>query len=293
MINAFILSSQLFFPCHYSTIDSFDRTVISHDYYNDCIDWYSTITDVEFLDIVYTSDNLKIKGIIAKPKNIQDKLPVIVYCRGGSNDSGKITVCTLKEKFYQWVKNGYIVIASQYRGAENSQGFDELGGDDVNDVINSFAVAMTLSYADSSSIYMVGHSRGAMMALMALRKISPMIKAVAITSAVTDFFSLEQLRPDLIPLFNQMIPMLSTKKDEAYTKRSAVCWVDEIKVPILVMHSNSDNIIDVTQSRALVEVLEKHQKIYKSIFYDEGSHSLQEHQDQVHEEIVAWFRKYF
>lgn len=284
-----ILSQNTFVPHEYSTLDTYDQSIIPISYYNRCINWYNRIADTEFLEITYLSDDCTIKGIIVKPKIINTKLPLIIYNRGGSNDSGKITVCTLKQKIYFWTQQGYVVLASQYRGVDGNDGTDELGGNDVNDILNIINIAETLPYIDRDNIYMVGHSRGAMMSLMALRYDIP-IKALALTGAVTDLFALEQLRPDLIPLFHELIPGMPNNKQTEYIKRSALFWANEINIPTLIMHGDSDIIIDVSQSQSLAEIFKQYNKKYKLILYPKGSHSLIEHQNNVNNEIMTWFK---
>lgn len=287
-MNAILLATTLFIPHEYNALDPFNLSQLSAQEYAQCVDWYENVSDAEFLSITYKSDGLAVKGIIAKPKKIEGTLPVIIYHRGGSNDTGKMTVQTLKNKFYFWVKQGYIVIASQYRGVDGGQGKDELGGAECADARNLFNVIKELPYADSNDIYMLGHSRGSMMALMALRG-QPPVKAAVLIAPVTDYFSFEKQRPDLEALLNTIIPGMPGNKQEAYTHRSAVCWADEISVPLLIMHGDADTTCDLSQSVALVNALEKHGKQYKLIIYPGGDHHLIDYQDDINQQALEWF----
>ncbi|MBA3752445.1 hypothetical protein H0X06_06715 [Candidatus Dependentiae bacterium] len=49
------------------------------------------------------------------------------------------------------VVSGYVVIASPYRGNDRSEGTDEIGGADINDVIALLPVIKELSYVDSTT----------------------------------------------------------------------------------------------------------------------------------------------
>ena len=64
--------------------------------------------------------------------------------------------------FYEFLSNGFVVIASQYRGNDGGQGKEELGGADLNDVMSLFALAQSLGYIDMRNIFMYGVSRGGM-----------------------------------------------------------------------------------------------------------------------------------
>lgn len=289
MLSSILLSSLPFIPCLYSTLHPYDQQNISPIYYQECINWYNAVSDVDFLDITYKSDNLDVKGIIAQPKAIHTKLPVIIFCRGGSNDAGKVTVCTLKNKIYSWVKRGYIVMAPQYRGTETIEGADEFGGDDIHDVLNSIEIVKNLPYADANNIFMIGHSRGAMMTLMTIQH-TLSIKAIALIGALTDLFEYEKQWPELIIFFNKLIPGMPENKHDAYTKRSATYWADNINIPTLIMHGDTDPIVDVNQSHMLSNALKKHNKPHRIIIFPQGSHSLLEYQNQVDEEIMTWFQ---
>jgi dipeptidyl aminopeptidase/acylaminoacyl peptidase len=90
--------------------------------------------------IVYSSDNLKVKGYLASPKKIPPggKVPLLIWNRGGYGEDGAIDRFTARGMFGQIASWGYAVLASQYRGNNGSEGKDELGGADVNDIKTFF-----------------------------------------------------------------------------------------------------------------------------------------------------------
>ena len=60
----------------------------------------------------------------------------------------------------------------------------------------------------------------------------------------------------------------------AYEKRSAVLWADEIKCPILIIHSKLDQRSSFEQAEKMVEALEEAGKEYKFISYEDDVHGL-------------------
>ena len=97
--------------------------------------------DFESLRITYRSGGLRIVGFIYKPKHTTGrKLPAIVFNRGGTADFGAIEPEELVT-FYFWAKEGFVVLASNYRGGGGSEGVDEWGGRDVDDVMNLIPLA--------------------------------------------------------------------------------------------------------------------------------------------------------
>lgn len=289
-----LLARETFAPHSFETLDQGDQKIYGESYYNNLIAWYHNIADAAFEKIMYNSDGLKVVGILGLPTPLMTskKYPVIIYNRGGSGENGKITVKKIKDLLYPLVKCGYIVIGSQYRGNDGSQGKDELGGADVDDVINLFDVIKLLPNADLNNIFMLGFSRGAIDTYRALQMNKLPIKAAALISGVSDLFLFEKLRPDAIPLLQQFIPHYATNKIAEMTKRSAICWIQDINVPLLLMHGDADRIIDVSTTRALAEKLKKNHQTHKVIIYPGSNHFLDLHMKDAVHEICKWFDKY-
>ncbi len=291
--NGTIVNKEPFIP---EPFDSLNDAHISQDkrsFYETALTRYSQSTDVRCFKITYMSDGLKVTGFIVEPAQIPEhkQISAVIYCRGGSHNDGRITVMSIMNNMYFLATQGYIVLASQYRGNDGGQGKDELGGSDVHDVLNLMNVAQSIEYIDLENVFLFGISRGGMMACMALYQKIP-VRAAAVSGCVTDYFSLEQLRPDLIPLFESMMPNMPQDKDHQYKKRSAVCWADAINVPLLLMHGAKDAVIDVSQSQELARKLEKAHKTFKLIIFPEGDHSLFQYRDEVHQNVLSWFSRY-
>lgn len=117
--------------------------------------------DVACYKLRYLSDRLKVVGFLVKPRH-EGKYPAIIYNRGGNREYGKIDSSAL---FYLSClsSRGYVVVASQYRGNDGSEGREEFGGSDVNDVLNLIPMLESLPFVDSGGIVMLGYSRGGMM----------------------------------------------------------------------------------------------------------------------------------
>lgn len=288
-----ILSRQPFIPEAFKTLNDAHISQDKQELYDEALARYNQSKDVHCFKITYLSDGLHIAGFIIQPSHIpiHKKLPAVIYCRGGSNNDGRITVMSIMNNMHFLAQQGYVVLASQYRGNDGGQGKDELGGSDVNDVLNLMNVARSIEYVDIENVFLYGVSRGGMMACMALREQIP-VRAAAVRGCVTDYFSLEQKRPDLVALFEEMMPTLPQNKEYEYTKRSAVCWAHAINVPLLLMHGAQDTVIDVSQSQELASKLRAEGKNYDLVIYPKGDHSLLEYLSDVNQRILAWFACY-
>lgn len=63
---------------------------------------------------------------MAKPKK-EGKYPCIIYNRGGNRDFGSLKVATGATLMGMLAAQGYVVIASQYRGNAGGEGAEEFG----------------------------------------------------------------------------------------------------------------------------------------------------------------------
>ena len=89
--------------------------------------------------ILYASVGLKIVGFILKPRAPASVgYPVVIYNHGGNSQIASLDDTSLLRLTWL-VHAGYMVIASQYRGCGGSEGDDEIGGADVNDVLKSIS----------------------------------------------------------------------------------------------------------------------------------------------------------
>lgn len=263
---------------------------------NDSIHWkdeFSYLDSIDIQAITYLSDGLKINGFVVKPKKA-GLYPCIIYNRGGNRDFGSLKIAHCVYLFAQLAKEGYVVIASQYRGAGGSEGREEFGGKDVNDVIILPQVLAEIPGADTSRIGMYGWSRGGMMTYIAMTKMSE-IKVAVVGGAVADQFSSISDRPQMeTGVLAELIPEYSSRKKEALTERSALSWPERFSrnIPLLILHGNADWRVKAEQSLNLALALEPYRIPYRLIIYEGGDHGLTEYKSEVDREVLNWFDRY-
>jgi dipeptidyl aminopeptidase/acylaminoacyl peptidase len=254
---------------------------------------FKYLDSIEIYRITYLSDGLKIKGLLVKPKK-KGKYPCIIYNRGGNRDFGSLKIAHGAISLGQIAKEGYVVIASQYRGNGGSEGQEEFGGKDVNDITILTEVLKEIEVADTNRIGMYGWSRGGMMTYIALTK-TDKIKAVVVGGALSNAFSNIKDRPEMeSKVMAELIPNYDNNKNAELEKRSAIKWVDKFPkdVPILVLHGNSDWRVKPEQSLNLALEFEKNRVPYRLIMFEGGDHGISEHKKEVNEQVIKWFDKY-
>lgn len=238
----------------------------------------------------YLSDYCEVKGYISLPLDcIKNSTPAkcILYNRGGNSNIGLLSdestavICASTNR---------IVIASQYRGADGGTGNDEFGGKDLNDVKTLIDMCEnTFKFADMNDFCIAGVSRGGMMSYMTARTDSR-IKGIIAISAVSDLEKAYEEREDMKNLLQNSIGGSPTDLPDEYKKRSAICWADEIKVPVLMIHSKLDEMVSYSQAESLNAEFEKNNLDCTFITYDDDVHGL--HNEDA-EKINNWIEKTF
>ncbi len=242
--------------------------------------------------ITYLSDGLKIKGYLMTPKS-KGKYPCIIWNRGGNRDFGKITkkLLGLIAKMASW---GYIVIASQYRGGGGSEGKDEFGGADINDVMNLIPLLENLKNSDTSSMGVFGWSRGSMMTLLALTRTNK-FKAAVIGGIVSDQkLKFKHRKTFEKNVFSQLIPNYYKNKEKELNKRSAIKFVSKInkKTPILMMHGTSDWRTIPENALKLSKEFIKHKIPYRLVMFEGGNHCISEFRKEWLNMTKRWFNDF-
>lgn len=252
---------------------------------------YEYIDDIEINGIKYLSDGLGVTGFMVKPK-APGNYPCIIYNRGGNRDFGQLLIAHAVMWLGELASQGYVVIASNYRGNGGGEGQEEFGGKDVNDVLNLIDVLEEIEGADTEKIGMYGWSRGGMMTFLALTR-TDKIKAACVGGANSDLTNID--RPNMeTGVYAELIPDYATNKEAALKKRSAVYWADQFPkdVPILMLHGNSDWRVKSTNSLKLALEFEKHRIPYRLKIFEGGDHGIREHRAEVNREVYAWFERF-
>ena len=244
---------------------------------------------VNCYQIQYTSDGLNIVGFVLIPQSVGGKFPVLIFNRGGNRETAKISRLNALKYLHYLASEGYVVLASQYRGSDGGQGNDEFGGKDVNDVLNLIPLAKSLPFADSDKIVMLGFFRGGMMAYLAIKEGAP-IKAAAVVGGLTDLIQWEIDKPSVgNEILQQLIKPASV---ENYKKRSASYWPEKINVPVLIIHGERDLNVSPNQAQNFAIRLKKAGKIHRLKIFQKDDQWVSIHRKERNHLILDWFRKY-
>ena len=281
-------------PCQFASFE--EQTAFTRRFYSKAeFDRAKSNASTECLRIQYLSDGLQVVGFLVKPRDTEGKrFPVIIYNRGGLQDVGKIEAPNLLD-FHELAANGFVVLASQYRGNDGGEGREEFGGADVGDVVALASLASSLPYADSKNIFFYGVSRGGMMAFLALAR-GVAVNAVAVVGGIYDLQGLmeatKQRMPGVANRVMNLIPDYSSRGAAALAERSVMQWPEKVTVPALIIHGADDEEVPVSQALMFAEKLSSLRKEYELIVYAKEGHQALNNRRDRDARIVAWFRRY-
>jgi dipeptidyl aminopeptidase/acylaminoacyl peptidase len=243
----------------------------------------------------YQVDGNDVYGYIIKPKTSLNKLPVLVYNRGGNGNFGGVVFGSMMHNLFPISNEGFIIIGSQYRGTFNklSSTQDEFGGNDVNDVTALLDYIPSIEGSDEKRIGMYGASRGGMQTHLAAKN-AQNIKAIATIAGNSDLLKGLTYRPEMEKVFMHRIPNYANNKVAELEKRSVLKWVNDLSpdVPILLLHGTNDKRVSVNHSIDLAAALSKSNIPHKLVLYPDDNHGLMKNKEKANKELVSWFQEY-
>ena len=246
----------------------------------------------EFRKLKYMSDGLKVVAYLYQPVRVGGgKLPAIVFNRGSAvrgDVAPELISC-----FHRLAAEGFVILAPMYRQSDGGEGRDEVGGADVNDLMNVVPLAKALGFIDMNNLFMYGESRGGMMTYQAIRRDFP-VNAAAVFGAFTDMEALIKYRPEVYrpETLKQIWPNFETRKADIFRSRSAVHWPEMLDVPLLIMHGGADWSVNPSQSLTIAQKLQDIGKTYELIIYAGDGHILSRNQEDRDRRAIAWFKRH-
>lgn len=244
------------------------------------------IDKVTTYKIIYLSSDNKVEGYLSYPNNPERKYPVIVWNRGGFKSSGKLDdflACGILGEIATW---DYAVFSSNYR--KN----DEIGGGDVDDILNLIESAKEFPFTDCEKIGIEGWSRGGMMTYKVLQRAVD-VKCAIIISGLADMKRSVEMNSSLRKMVSSL--KLSDYNSFIYD-RTSINFIDKINpsVPILFIHGTGDNRISYKDSEQMYNALSKRNKNtdYDIELIEKGDHVLRRHRKLVSDLKRNWYNKY-
>jgi len=242
----------------------------------------------------YPSDGFQVKGYISFVPNASEN-PLLIFLRGGNRIFG----LTHPAIGFTCMRD-YTILTTTYRGGV-SEGTDQFGGDEVNDVQNLLEYFPILTeklglLLDPSKVFMLGGSRGGMEMFLALGRspyLQSQITKAASLSGVLDIREWMLYYVDIRNMFIKDFGLIPDQNEESWIAlRDPLNVVHMLKkdLPFLILQGTNDDRVNLIQGYHMVEKLQENGNSVDYIEIPGGEHCLRNCSDRV-DLIADWFEK--
>lgn len=195
---------------------------------------------------------------------------------------------------------GYTVIATAYRGGV-SEGEDQFGGDEVNDVQNLMDYIPVLEQKlglqfSPSKIFMLGQSRGGMEMFLALGRsptLQGQITKAASLSGLLDMNECMRDRGDMRQMFINCFGLIPGVNEEEWVKlRDPINTVANIRkdLPFLIIQGANDIRVGLNEAQNMINQLKENGSNVEYLEVPNGDHCLSNLPNRM-DLIADWFER--
>jgi len=239
----------------------------------------------------YPSDGFQVKGYISFLPYAEES-PLLVFLRGGNRTFGLMHPAT----DFTCAHN-YTVLATTYRGGV-SEGTDEFGGAEVNDIHNLMEYFPALQekigvYFSPKKTFILGGSRGGMEMFLALSRSIPLqykaTKAVSL-SGLLDLEECMAYREDMRKMFIRDFGLDPEKNENEWIMyRNPIANVHNLRkdLPILILQGTEDLRVSLNEGHHMVNALASNGNPVTYLEIEGGDHCLANQPDRMNI-IMNW-----
>ena len=266
----------------------------------------------------YQSDGLKIYALLTVPNGEPPATgwPVIIF-NHGYIPPDQYRTAERYVAYVDWLaRNGYIVLRSDYRGHDQSEGEARgaYGAPDYTvDVMNALSAMQQYPEADRNRIGMWGHSMGGYITLRSM-VITDTIKAGAIWAGVVGPYPNLFQRPTATPTPEGATPEPTTTATPSFNRRwrselvetygtpeenpefwnsiSSPAFVGDISGPIELHHGTADASVPLAASEYLVQAMQNAGKPVELYTYPGDDHNIAQSFGLAMQRTIEFFDKY-
>lgn len=207
---------------------------------------------------INTFDNKVINGWIIYP-NKHNGLYILFSHGNAYNISYLVDFANI------FVNQGYTFILYDYRGFGKSTGSPSEKGIFI-DIVTVWNYITNTLKINSNNIIIFGNSLGSSVSSYLISKLDHQNITHKCTILQSPFYSLKHLSSDILP---SLFKVLSIYIKEFNTYQ----YLENNKVPILLIHSKGDTLIPYKHSNLLLNKLKNNNKCYSELFFIKGNHN--------------------
>jgi uncharacterized membrane protein/alpha-beta hydrolase superfamily lysophospholipase len=259
-------------------------------------------------NVSYPSDGLKLFALmnIPRTKNANKKFPVVIINHGLIAPTNYNTEKSYKVITDFFATKGFLVIKPDYRGNGNSEedkNISQLLSYPI-DVLNLISSLPTIPEADTTHVFLWGHSIGGATTLTTIEAIDQNpnsiihVTAASIWAPVIDPYRAYThfsfiFSSNNVP-YKKAVDFLGSpgKNFPLWESVSPIVYADDIKTPIQITHGTNDEIIPYQWSIELYDDLISLNKKANLVIYPGDDHVLSKHIKDALEKNYQFFKSF-
>ena len=267
-------------------------------------DWLAAKTLGEVSDLWFESaDGTPIQGWIVKPPDFDpaETYPLILSIHGGPHVMWSRHERTMWHEWQMLAARGYVVFACNPRGSDGygqdfrAASLSRWGEADLPDLQAGIEQVITEGYVDPERVVVTGGSYGGYMTAWVIGHDDRFKAAVAQRGVydLTSFYSTSDI-PVLTEWEFDAVPW---EDPQVLWKYSPLAYVENIRTPLLLIHSENDFRAPIPAAEGLFVALRRLRRDVEMVRYPRDGHELSRSGEPKHridrlDRIADWFDKY-
>lgn len=230
-------------------------------------------------------DGLNIPSLLTIPavKDINN-LPAIMLPHGGPESYDRNEFSWLSQAL---ASQGYLVIQPQFRGssgfglAHTRAGYGEWGKKMQSDLTDGIDILVAEGIVDPARVCILGWSYGGYAALAGAAFTPNLYKCAVSINGVSDLaLMMKQEKSDygrnhwVLSYWENQLTAGGADKQDILSSASPVNYVEQIVVPVLLIHGEKDKVVNIDQSERMMDALAELDKSVEFIEFEGEGHSI-------------------
>ncbi len=212
--------------------------------------------------VTWRSANAIVHGLLYRPRESalgpDAPPPMLVLVHGGPSDQATVG---WQPRVAYFVDRGWAVLRPDHRGStgfgrEYVQALRERWGElDVVDTASGIRAAAKRGWCDPRRVAIMGGSAGGLTTFLVCALHGALVKAGVSLFGVTDLFDLAEGTHRLESRYIDWLVGDLPAAAERYVEHSPVTHAGAIKVPLLVLQGDADNVVPPAQAQLMVDAV--------------------------------------
>lgn len=242
---------------------------------------------------------LTISAVLWMPYNLKRdaSAPAVVLAHGGPTGQ---TRDVFDRTASGLASRGYVVLAPNFRGSTGygkaflEANLMDLGGGDLQDLVEGAGFLKQTGYVDPRRIGITGGSYGGYLTIMGLAKTPDTWAAGVEMFGIVNWSTMWQHGAPQNRRYQKTLLGDPAEHPEVYERASPLTYLHQVKAPLLILHGANDIRVPKIEAEQVAQVLSKRGSVVEAHYYPDEGHGFFKRENQIDSlrRMLAWFDRY-